>query len=122
MKRLYKLTVVAILAPLLFAFGPTDRLCWDANTESDLAGYRVHSGSAPRAYTQVMDVQLTPTPAAPCVTLGSLGLQGGSYYVAVTAYDVESLESEYSNEVTFPLDLTEGVPPAAPGGVRIQGP
>ena len=31
-------------------------LTWDANTESDLAGYKVHYGTDSRAYTTTLDV------------------------------------------------------------------
>jgi fibronectin type 3 domain-containing protein len=76
----------------------TATLCWDANTENDLAGYRVYSGTAPGAYDTSLPVGLTPTPVAPCTTMA--GLATGTHYFAVTAYDASGNESPYSNEVS----------------------
>ncbi|HSN24149.1 MAG TPA: hypothetical protein VLS45_08295, partial [Methylomicrobium sp.] len=36
-------------------------LAWDANTESDLAGYKVHYGTASGSYTTVVDVHKVTT-------------------------------------------------------------
>jgi hypothetical protein len=76
----------------------TAALCWDANTESDLAGYRVYAGTAPGAYDTSLPVGLTPTPDAPCTTMAALA--PGTHYFAVTAYDASGNESLYSNEVS----------------------
>jgi hypothetical protein len=71
-------------------------LTWNANTESDLAGYKVYRATAPGAY------------GAPIATLQgnvtnyvATGLQvGTTYYFVVTAYDTAGNESAYSNEVS----------------------
>ncbi|MEW6246117.1 MAG: choice-of-anchor D domain-containing protein [Nitrospirota bacterium] len=71
-------------------------LTWNANTESDLAGYKVYRATAPGAY------------GAPIATLQgnvtnyvATGLQvGTTYYFVVTAYDSAGNESAYSNEVS----------------------
>jgi hypothetical protein len=71
-------------------------LTWNANTESDLAGYKVYRATAPGAY------------GAPIATLQgnvtgyvATGLQvGTTYYFVVTAYDNAGNESAYSNEVS----------------------
>lgn len=69
-------------------------LAWDANTEPDLAGYMIYYGFATRAYDYVVDVGDQTT-----FTLSGLE-DGHTYYFAVTAYDTEDLESDFSNEVT----------------------
>jgi hypothetical protein len=68
-------------------------LAWNANTEPDLAGYRVHYGTAPRNYGDSVDVGDTTT-----YRLNGL-LEGITYYLAVTAYDANDNESSFSNEV-----------------------
>jgi Viral BACON domain len=70
-------------------------LTWNANTESDLAGYKVYRATASGAY------------AAPIATLtgnvtnyAAMGLQvGTTYFFVVTAYDNAGNESSMSNEV-----------------------
>lgn len=71
-------------------------LTWNANTESDLAGYKVYRATASGAY------------GAPIATLTgnvtnyvATGLQvGTTYFFVVTAYDTEGNESSVSNEVS----------------------
>jgi hypothetical protein len=69
-------------------------LAWDANTESDLAGYKVYIGTSSGVYTSKIDV-------GNVTTYTVTGLQpGNTYYFVVTAYDTGGLESGYSNEVS----------------------
>ena len=70
-------------------------LVWDPNTETDLGGYRVYSGTASRTYPNVTDV-------GNCTNCTITGLVAGStYYFAVTALDTAGNESGYSNEATY---------------------
>lgn len=68
-------------------------LSWDANTENDLAGYKVYYGTSSGNYGAPVDVgnQTSYT-----VT----GLNGSPYYFAVRAYNTSGTESGYSNEVS----------------------
>lgn len=74
----------------------TATLSWNANTESDLAGYKIYRATASGAY------------GAPVATLSSTatsyvatGLQTGTtYFFVITAYDSAGNESTYSNEVS----------------------
>lgn len=77
-------------------------LAWDANTEPDLAGYRIYFGPASRAYGApiVIGTQTTYT-----IT----GLPAGTYYFAVTAYNTAGLESGFSNEVSATITGTPTV-------------
>lgn len=73
------------------------RLSWDANTEPDLAGYKLYAGTASGVYSGV--------PGSPRVmgntTTGDFPIfTPGTYYFALTAYDTEDLESAFSNEVS----------------------
>jgi hypothetical protein len=68
-------------------------LKWNANTEPDLAGYRVYCGTASKVYTINVSVAQSLTATVP-------NLQSGTYYCAVTAYDLSNNESGFSQEVT----------------------
>jgi hypothetical protein len=92
---------VRLLAFLLFVFAfasiskaASFTIAWDANTELDLAGYRVLVGTAPGRYSQSFDVGM--------VTSKTLDLPDGvTYYLAVVAYDRSGLISAPSNEVQW---------------------
>jgi len=76
-------------------------LAWDRNTEEDLAGYKVHVGTSPKTYTQIVDVGHATT-----FTLSDL-FPGETYFIAVTAYDIFANESGPSAELiaTIPEPL-----------------
>jgi hypothetical protein len=69
-------------------------LAWDANTESDLGGYKVYYGTASRTYGTPIDVGNVTSHKAEGLTIGQ------TYYFAVTAYDTSNNESDYSNEAS----------------------
>jgi hypothetical protein len=74
-------------------------LAWDANTESNLAGYRIHCGASSRSYTVRVDVG-----KATRWTLTGLE-EGQSYFFAATAYNQAGNESGFSEEVSCMLPL-----------------
>jgi len=86
-------------------------LDWNDNNEPDLAGYNVYrSLTSGSGYTQLN---------GPLVTLSEYTddtvINGTTYYYVVTAEDVSTNESGYSNEdLATPADTT---PPAAPTGL-----
>ena len=95
-------------------------LQWDANTEADLAGYKVYSGTTSGEYGMPAIVPLASltTPSAPGYTVTALDPSKRWYFV-VTAYDTEGLESDYSNEVSTGTNYYEdGKPPKAPTGLK----
>lgn len=84
-------------------------LTWDANTEPDLAGYKVYFGTASKKYGSPIDVgKVTTKTIEP--------LQDGTYFFAVTAYDTSGNESGFSNEVSKTIDST---PPSPPSGLKV---
>jgi hypothetical protein len=64
----------------------------DGTALSDLSGYYVYYGTRPGVYTVQVDVGKTTQHA-----VDQLGQ--GTYYFSVTAYDGNSNESDFSNEV-----------------------
>jgi hypothetical protein len=85
-------------------------LAWDANTEPDLAGYKIYydtSSGPPYCGTEadqgtssiIVLVEDLDDPDFPEYTITGLG-EKDDYYFAVTAFDNENSESGYSNEAT----------------------
>jgi hypothetical protein len=71
-------------------------LTWKANTESDLAGYKVYRATSSGAYG-------APIAAIPGNTTSytATGLQlNTTYFFVITAYDIAGNESAFSNEVS----------------------
>lgn len=68
-------------------------LSWDPNSETNLGGYKVYYGSASRVYG-------TPLTVGNTTTFTVSGLDAGTYYFSVTAYDTSGIESGFSNEVS----------------------
>ena len=70
-------------------------ISWDANTEQDLAGYKIHCGTQSRGYKTAL-----PVGNVTSYTVGTLAFNT-KYYFAVTAYDKAGNESKYSDEVAI---------------------
>ena len=75
--------------------GHCTTLAWNPNTETNIAGYRLHYGTSSGNYTTTVDVGNTTTATPSNLT------NGQAYYAVVTAYNTASLESLASNEVSF---------------------
>ena len=92
-------------------FAGTVKLAWDANSESDLQGYKIYykTGSSGAPYNGIgaeegpsgiiVPLSAMEDPENPVFTLSGIP-DGQRYYLAVTAYN-DSAESGYSNEVVF---------------------
>jgi len=73
----------------------TVQLGWDASQDPTVTGYFLYYGTACKTYTNQID---TGTNAMATVS----GLQEGeTYYFAVTAYNSDGVESDFSSEVTY---------------------
>jgi hypothetical protein len=79
-------------------------LAWDADSGTDIAGYRLYYGCASGIYTNNVDVGNVTT-----ATVSGLA-NGLTYYFAATAYDTLGLESIYSPEVSYTAASTSNPP------------
>ena len=122
--RLQKMLVGAILGALLSlgmngpAVASSVSLQWDANTETDLAGYNVYhaTDSTPLAGTTPLDVSKQTI-----ATIDNLD-PDKSYTFAVTAYNSSGVESSYSNIVTIAEQVAPAVDIITPANaVNVSG-
>src|SRR2546426_2895433 len=103
------LTVLCSLAPALSSAAQV-ALAWDANTDSDLAGYKLYYSISSGSYQSSVDVGNVTS-----YTLSGL-LEGQIYYFAATAYNLSGSESGFSNEVS------KAIPDVTPPTVSISAP
>lgn len=83
-------------------------LTWVAPTEredntplqlSDIAGFRIYYGTAQGEYTDTVDINDRTAEQAEVPSLTA----GITYYIVVTAIDIQGRESDFSNEVTLTI-------------------
>ncbi|HQJ07857.1 MAG TPA: PKD domain-containing protein [Deltaproteobacteria bacterium] len=85
---------------------------WNANTEDDLAGYKVYSGTQSGVYGTPADVGNSTSCQFNNVKPGT------KYYFAITAYDTSGNESAKSTEASVFVPIPDTVPPT--GAVTIN--
>jgi len=110
------LALVFFFTCFLFALpGSIEKqLTWEANTEVDLAGYRLYFRAETESY---IDDRSATIPAG--FETYSLKDTPFNTYMVLTAFDVIGNESGFSNEVIYiPFDQDA---PAIPGSVSIEG-
>jgi len=93
-----------ILAALWIGFSLNEEgtisLQWNANSEADLAGYRVYYGTSPGNYTQSVVVSSAASLKSGTVNYRLKGLiKNQVYFIAVTAFNKSGKESPCSDEV-----------------------
>jgi hypothetical protein len=89
----------------------------DGSPLTNLAGYRVYTGTAPRDYTDAVTLS---DPAAESFIAGNL--EPGTHYFAVTAVNAEGVESSYSNEASKSVANCTMLPDPRPPGQLVVGP
>lgn len=109
MKKLF-LTICILAMTLAMAFTahaePAKTFGWDANTESDLAGYRIYQSDisgdyvfgGPTSPNFVAEIPCGPNDPTCCEYVKAASPGPGKWYVA-TAFDLNSNESLPSNEI-----------------------
>jgi hypothetical protein len=121
MKRFLLAMIVG--AFLLCGFSPVNGgeviFEWDANSESNLAGYRMYQTDTPGQYTFGVEHAIGVIPAGTETFTHVMAVDGTFFWVA-TAYDTEGRESGPSNEVTATVAFGPG--PAAPTGCVVRIP
>jgi hypothetical protein len=114
MKKIFMLFMglfVALLLMPTMSLGADVSVSWNANTEADLAGYHLYQSTTAGAHVKgVFSADILKPATAYTVA----GLQDGTYFWVLTAYDVAGNESVFSDEVSLKIDNA----PAKPGGFK----
>ena len=92
------------------AWDDTVQLTWDANSDFDLAGYKIYRGISSDSLSLLSDVGTATTYLDTNVTNDS------TYYYAVAAYDIDNNESIYS-DIVFAIPT---IRPATPTGISYR--
>ncbi len=103
-------TLYLIPAMLPAASAANVTLGWEANSEPDLEGYVVYrntgSPGPPYGYSSDLPEDDLTDPLHPRVTLTGLS-ENKEYYIALTAYNTEGVESSFSNDVC--VEVVNGI-------------
>jgi len=110
MKKYLWLFIVPFLLIAFPVFAADVSFEWDANTESDLAGYRLYQSDTSGLYTYGTGNEVKDIPAG-TETCTVTGVPDGVWYWVLTAYDTHGNESGPSNEVSADIDETPPGPP-----------
>ena len=120
MKRqlLMGLLICSILACAGWASAGTANLTWTANTEADLAGYKLYRGNGVCAVGPLQPLGTGALIAAPATSFTDTTVPtfDGSLCYELTAVDTAGNESPRSIRATKAVNL---VPPIAPTGLTI---
>ena len=98
--------LVVLLSPLRYALAGSATVTWNANTESDLASYKIYYGTSARIGTdpktcQLCGYTLTQSVAKTSTSYTFSNLtDGATYYFSVTAIDTSNNESAFSAQVS----------------------
>ena len=117
LSSLHALFFISLVALILFisttnVYSAQVTLAWDPNTEPDLAGHKIYSGSTSGNYDSNIDIGNRTSYTIPNVT------EGQTYYFVVTAYDTFSNESGYSAEVAYTVPILDLTAPSTPTSLQ----
>ncbi len=107
MNHVRKVILVVFLLAVIHpasGFAASILVKWNANTESDLAGYKIYYGNQSRTYGSSVNVGKVTS-----YQLGNVST-GRTYYMALTAYDTSGNESGYSSESSVYVPAQQTTP------------
>jgi hypothetical protein len=90
-----EIIVCFLTAAVMDARAADVTLAWDPNAEPDLAGYKIHYGTASGSYSAHIDVGNVTKYKLTGLTAGK------TYFFAATAYDAFGYESAYSTQAIY---------------------
>ncbi len=90
--------IIFVVCFLMFGapsvFGASLNLAWNANTETDLAGYRIYYGTSSGNYTSSRETGKVTSSMLSDLT------EGTTYYITMSAFDTSQNESQKSAETS----------------------
>lgn len=106
----FLIAVLSCLAAEVSAATGSVSLAWSANTESNVAGYRLQYGTVSGVYPESMDVGKVTTASAAGL------IPGSTYYFTVVAYNTAGQISPPSAEVSYLVPASPNSAPTATAG------
>lgn len=114
--RISSLSYLSFLSPvsvILFvsitnSFAAQVTLTWNKSNADDIAGYKIYYGNSSRNYNSIADVGNQTS-----YTISNL-VDGNTYFVAVTAYDINGNESGFSKEISYVASISGNNSPVLP--------
>ena len=106
---------ILLLLPCALCLGPlalgadaaSVTFSWDSNPEPDLDGYMIYRNTSspgpPYSYSDMLPEDELNDPLQPTVTLTGFQ-EGKEYHIALTAYNTEGIESDFSNNVCVQVE------------------
>ena len=79
---------------------PTQREDGTSLSMAEIKGYRIYYGTISGGYEYSVDID---DRTATSVSIRTLGIPSGSYYIAMTTIDMDGRESRYSTEINVSL-------------------
>ena len=118
MKRLFLFVVLGAFLVCGFTSSQAGQVVfeWDANSEEDLAGYRLYQSRTSGQYTYETG-SVVGIATAGTQTLTLTIREDGKFFWVLTAYDTAGNESGPSNEVSTTINFK---PPAPPAGCTLR--
>ena len=114
MKKLLLLFIAMLVAATSYGLPSTKKYqaTWTANTETDLAGYRLYWRTSTGSFSDTNRITVAKTATSQLLT----GLVPENSIIALTAFDEAGNESGFSNEVPF---VGDGTAPSPPTGCNV---